>query len=152
MKVAFDIGGVLSKFPNLFREMVLILMRGGAEVFIITDMHKRDEVLQMLRDNDFGVIPEANVYSADYTNHGEFCKAILLKQLKIDIFFDDFVGYVQWDSKLGDAPVRCLLAPDGFKPYWADSWTVPTNHDFGRRVTSLEALEKVAKECQTQSS
>ena len=50
------------------------------------------------------------------------CKAVLLSELKIDIFFDDFIGYLAWDSSLGPAPIRLLVMPDPYKPYWADSW------------------------------
>ena len=141
MKIAYDIGGVLSKFPVQFGAMIRAFIAAGIEIHVITDMHKREEVLEMLKDNGFGCIPEENVHCADYTNHGEFCKAILLKKLGIDMLFDDFVGYCQWDSALGPAPIRLLVAPDGFKPYWNESWKVKDNLDFGRRVTSLELLK-----------
>jgi hypothetical protein len=144
MKIAFDIGGVISKFPEQFRVLGLLCSASTpCQVYVITDMHDKEEVLKMLANNHFDFIPPENVYCADYKNHGEFCKAILLKQLGIDIFIDDFVGYVQWDSSLGPAPIRLLVAPDGFKPYWHDEWKVEGEYDFGRRVTSISQLENV---------
>lgn len=143
MKIAFDIGGVLSKYPDHFLDMALRFHHTGASIYVITDMHDKDAVVKTLNDNGFYFIPVDNIYCADYTNNGEFCKAILLKQLGIDIFIDDFVGYVQWDSSLGSAPLRLLVAPDGFKPYWHEGWKVEDKTDFGRRVTSLKVLQNV---------
>lgn len=134
MRFAFDIGGVISKYPEQFRHLAVTLAAEGNDVFVITDMHNKAEVVEMLADNGFGFIDEVHVFCADYQKHGEFCKAILLRDLKIDFFFDDFVGYVQWDSSFGPAPVRMLIAPDGFRPYWHDGWKVKDGHDFGRRV------------------
>jgi hypothetical protein len=48
MKIAFDIGGVLSKFPDQFRHLALLAISGSWEVFVITDMHDRASVLKML--------------------------------------------------------------------------------------------------------
>ena len=50
-KMAFDIGGVLGKYPNVFRPMVSALQKGGAEVFVLTDMTDikvAQEVLQVV--------------------------------------------------------------------------------------------------------
>ena len=77
-----------------------------------------------------------NVYCADYQKHGEMCKAVLLAQLKIDIFFDDFGPYLIWDSSLGPAPIRLLVMPDPYKPYWSPDWKTTDNSDFGRRKYS----------------
>src|SRR5271166_182329 len=113
LKIGLDIGGVVSKHPSQFRELCNLL-KDSCEIFIITDMHDKDKILVMLKENGFGMIPPERVYSADYKNHGEMCKAILLRELGIDIFIDDFGGYVQWDSQLGAAPIRLLMAPDAF--------------------------------------
>lgn len=134
MRVCFDLGGVCSKYPKEFREIINCFISGKSEVFVITDMHDKSEVVKMLKDNGFVDIPEKNIYCADYKTHGEFCKAILLRDLKIDLFFDDFIGYCEWDSTFGPAPIRCLVMPDGFKPYWAKEWKVDCESDFGRRV------------------
>lgn len=138
MKIAFDIGGVLSKFPNEFRSLIDTLM-ASHQIHVITDMHDHTEVVNVLIRNGFK-IPSENVHCADYTGKGEYCKAILLKELGIDIFIDDFGPYLTWDSALGPAPIRLMIAPDGFRPYWHPEWQTNDNCDFGRRVTSLEAL------------
>ncbi len=138
MRIAFDIGGVLSKYPNEFLVMMEDMSTGPwVEIFVITDMHDKPAVLKQLKENGFGFIEEKNVYCADYDKHGELCKAVLLRDLKIDMFFDDFIGYTQWPSEFGRAPVRCLIMPDGFRPYWHPSWKCE-GPDFGRRVYKKE--------------
>jgi hypothetical protein len=94
MKIAFDIGGVLSKYPDELRQVVQMLHDSGAELHVITDMHERNEVIDLLANNGFGFIPGDRVHCADYVGHGEFCKAILCRNLGIDMLIDDFGGYV----------------------------------------------------------
>lgn len=131
VRVAFDIGGVLSKYPDILREMARALMLGGASIFVITDMLDRSAVLEMLVRNGFEFVPVENVYTADYDTHGEGCKAVLLESLRIDVFLDDFIGY----AAVGGAPVRCLVMPDASLPYYAEAWqTVGDEGSFGRRV------------------
>lgn len=134
MRIAFDIGGVISKYPKEFGNMMFAL---GAlnDIFVITDMHDREEVLEMLEANSLlGVcVREENVYHADYKTYGEMCKAVLLRDLKIDALVDDFPGYLQWDSSFGPAPIRLQVMPDAFRPYWHDDWKVKCDSDFGRR-------------------
>ena len=130
MRVAFDIGGVLSKYPSHFRKMVDLFLGSGVEVFVITDMQEREEILETLALNGFGSIPPDNVRAADYATHGEGCKAEVLRELKVDVFFDDFLGYLV----LPDDTIRCLMLPDPFKPYWTDTWKMPKGSpEFGRR-------------------
>lgn len=130
MKIAFDIGGCISKYPEKFHWLMTSLAV-NMELFIITDMHDRTEVIKLLKDNNVEV-KEDHIYTADYNKYGEMCKAMLLKELEIDIFIDDFPAYMCWDSTLGPAPIRLLVAPDPHKPYWADSWKAE-GYDFGRR-------------------
>lgn len=131
MKLAVDIGGVISKYPNEFKALLQSLH--DVEIFVITDMHDLREIHGMLDSNGFEFIKKENVYSADYATHGDMCKAILLRDLQIDIMVDDFLGYLTWDSSLGKAPIRLLVQPDPYRSYWSDEWQVQTNHDFGRR-------------------
>lgn len=133
MKIAFDIGGVISKYPETFHWLMTSLAV-NMELYIITDMHDKLEVMKMLCDNNVEV-SENRVYCADYAKHGDMCKAVLLKELGIDIFIDDFLAYTSWDSSLGPAPIRLLVAPDPFQPYWSDSWKCE-GADFGRRKFS----------------
>jgi hypothetical protein len=130
VNVAFDIGGVLSKYPSKFRLLIVQLQHAGIQVFVITDMHDVDKIYEMLELNDFDMIPKCNVYSADYKTHGDGCKAELLRELEIDLFFDDHLPYMMLP---GDT-IQCLVMPTPFKPYWAPEWKVPEgDQDFGRR-------------------
>jgi hypothetical protein len=131
MKVAFDIGGVLSKYPDKFRTLIVQLQHAAVQVYVITDMQNVDKIYEMLVANDFGMIPKANVYSANYEKHGDGCKAEAARELEIDLFFDDHLPYVM----VPDETIRCLVMPDPYKPYWAESWKVPgEEQEFGRRV------------------
>jgi len=132
MKIAFDIGGVLSKYPHVFRPFIqAIVDGGGVTVHVITDMHPTEKAIDMLRKN--GLCPpigESFVHSADFLSHGEMCKAILCEQLGIDILMDDFPGYVA----TGDH-VRLLVMPQPTEPYYHDDWkTDGSEGAFGRRV------------------
>jgi hypothetical protein len=139
IRIAFDIGGVLSKRPEIWRPLVNILLKNGnsygIEAFVITDMHDTGAVCRMLEDNGF-VIPVNNVHSADFETHGEMCKAVLCKELGIDILIDDFPGYVND----GDH-IRLLVMPDTKRPYYATAekegdphWhTDGSEGNFGRR-------------------
>jgi hypothetical protein len=142
MRIAFDIGGVLSKYPKQFHWLMTSLAV-NMELFVITDMHDKNEVMKMLRENNVEV-HESRVFCADYKTHGEMCKAILLKELQIDIFIDDFLAYTSWDSSFGPAPIRLLIAPDPFRPYWADEWKCE-GADFGRRKFTTQ-LDQPATE------
>jgi hypothetical protein len=137
LNVAFDIGGVISKYPDEFRRIIKVFQdTPDISVYVITDMHDRTEVLKQLKDNNIEV-DDFMVYCADYEKHGEFCKAVLLRDLRIDVFFDDFAGYVQWDSSFGPAPIRLQVMPNGFKPYWSPDWKC-SGPEFGRRVYKKE--------------
>lgn len=118
--------------PDVIRGFAQALIVGGAEVHVITDMHDRADVLAQLTDNGFGFIAPRRVHCADYTTHGEGCKAELLASLSIDMILDDFVGYVA----IPGCPLRCLVMPDATKPYWHPTWKAGKagESDFGRRV------------------
>lgn len=145
MRIAFDIGGVLSKYPDVFRPLVNWLrlayearLKGDfetrnyepIEVFVISDMHERDKIIAMVHGNDLDVHPD-NIRSADYETHGENCKAVLCEELGIDLLIDDFPGYV---AQIGSPRVRLLVMPDPSQPYYADDWqTDGSEGNFGRR-------------------
>jgi hypothetical protein len=130
-RIAFDIGGVLSKYPDKFRPFIAQLVHVGIEVFVITDMQDVEKIYEMLVLNDFGMIPKSNIYSANYVEHGDGCKAELLRELEIDLFFDDHLPYMMLP---GDT-ILTLVMPTPFKPYWSPEWKVPDDGDqeFGRR-------------------
>jgi hypothetical protein len=131
MKVAFDIGGVLSKYPDKFRTLIVQLQHAGIQVYVITDMQDVNKIHEMLVVNDFSMIPKSNIHSANYEAHGDGCKAEVARELGIDLFFDDHLPYVM----VPDETIRCLVMPDPYKPYWSDLWKVPDGSpEFGRRV------------------
>ncbi len=135
MKIGFDIGGVLSKYPDEFRRLMISLSYENHDLYIITDMHPAESVLDVLVKNDFNLISPNDIYSANYEKYGNMAKAILIKELGLDIFIDDFEGYLQWDSSLGSQPILLKVQPDAFKPYWADTWKCDGG-EFGRRKYS----------------
>jgi len=134
LKIAFDIGGVLSKYPDQFRKLVNKLQSETAPgisssvgVYVISDMHDVDMMHNMLSQNGIHVSKD-KIFSADYKNQGEYCKTKLCNELGIDIFIDDFIGYVAE----GDF-IRLLVMPNVSKPYYDDTWkTDGSEGDFGR--------------------
>lgn len=149
MKIAFDIGGVLCKYPNEFRKMLHALSVGDVEVHVITDQHDRDYTLKQLQDNGFGFIPPERVHNSDYAKYGEMCKAVVMKRVGIDMLIDDFPGYMTWDYRLGTPPIRLQIQSDPYKPYWSDQWiTRPEDGEFGRRV--CPPFEELVKEFETE--
>ncbi len=141
MRISFDIGGVLSAYPQEMHTLIGALHSDGHEIHVITDMHDRAATLAQLEDNGFGWIPPEHVHNADYKTHGEMCKPVLLRDLGIDAHIDDFPGYLVWDSSLGPAPLRLLVCPDAFRPYWHPDWKCE-GADFGRRVASLDNIPR----------
>src|SRR5438552_1728563 len=116
IKIAFDIGGVISKYPDIFRTLLRVVDAGSyefeswfgmCEVHIISDMYPLDKLLTVLRDNGFDFINPSCVHSADFAKHGERCKAVLCEELGIDLLIDDHPGYVT-DGK----HVRLLVMPN----------------------------------------
>lgn len=127
MKIALDIGGVISKYPTAFKMLIAL---PAVEVHIISDIHPVEKIISMLALNDIFMSP-GRVHSADYITHGENCKAVLCAQLGITFMVDDFMAYVA-DPVPGT--VRLLVMPDTSLPYYAGEWkTDGTEGDFGRR-------------------
>jgi hypothetical protein len=129
LRIGFDVGGVLSKYPQIFKPLLQVLHDSkDTEVFIISDMHPKHKITDMLQLNEI-LYHQERVLSADYTKHGEMCKAKLCEEHKIDILIDDFPGYVAAGKH-----VRLLVMPEPLEPYYHDSWkTDGSEGDFGRR-------------------
>ena len=128
MNIAFDVGGVLSKYKSI-RDLYCKLHKcAGVKVFVISDMHPVEKIKDMLKLNNL-LFDNTFTYSADFSTHGENCKKILCEQQDIDILIDDFIGYVSEGKH-----VRLLVMPDSNQPYYSDDWkTDGTEGDFGRR-------------------
>ena len=129
VKIAFDVGGVLSKYPQVFRPLLNALhLSKGVEVWIISDMHPEQKIIDMLELN-FVSFYKHRVRSADYQTHGEMCKGVLCQELAIDLLIDDFPGYVAAGEH-----VRLLVMPNPAQPYYHDDWKTDGSEGiFGRR-------------------
>lgn len=134
MRIAFDVGGVLSKYPHVFGPLLETLhFSKTCEVYIISDMHPEQKIIDMLELNAIWFYKH-RVHSADYQKHGEMCKAVLCKKLGIDLLIDDFPGYVAEGEH-----VRLLLMPQPREPYYHDDWkTDGSEGSFGRRKRPTE--------------
>lgn len=127
LRVAFDIGGVLSKYREIQTLASVLQELPGVEVFVLTDM-PHAKAMQMLNVNGALFGPH-HVVSCDYDKFGEGCKAEVCRELQIDILLDDFVGYV---SMPGAPPVRLLVMPDAMRPYYHPAWEVDADADAGK--------------------
>ena len=134
IKIAFDVGGVLSRYPEIFIPLLRVLEASEhVQIFVMSDMHPQEKIQSMLRLNGIE-LPDWRVVSADYATHGEKCKAILCERIKADILIDDCIGYV---ATSGKPLVRLLVMPDPELLYYADSWkTDGSEGNFGRRKSS----------------
>lgn len=135
VKVGFDIGGVLSKYPDLLRPVVNALLASpDIEVHVLSDMHPRKKCVAAVTSNGFNV-PTCNIHSCDYSTHGEECKAVKAREIGLHVLVDDFPGYV---ATLGAPTLRLLAMPDPTLDYYHESWcTDGTEGNFGRRRKQL---------------
>lgn len=128
-KIGFDIGGILSKFPEAIAFYRACLASPLMEVHIVTDMPK-DKALAMLALNSIEH-DVAHVHSGDYAEHGEECKAEIAKTIGLDAIVDDSIGYV---ATPGAPALRLLAMPDPTRDYYHPTWkTDGTEGNFGRR-------------------
>lgn len=142
--IGVDIGGAISKYPDIMLPIMRALSAGGIEVHVVTDMPIK-KALAMLTLNDVN-IPASRVHSCDYEAHGDACKAIKAQELGLDMLWDDCLGYVS----SGAPPVRMLVMPDGDRDYYHPSWkTDGAEGEFGRRLQRVSAAGPEApKKCQ----
>jgi hypothetical protein len=132
LRIAFDVGGVLSKYPDQLRPLLAALHRcDSVEVYVISDMHPPQKIIDMLELNAITHLKH-RVFSADFRSYGERCKARLCQELEIDVLIDDFPGYL---ATIGGPRLRLMVMPDPTEPYYHDDWkTDGSEGDFGRRV------------------
>ena len=111
IKLAFDIGGVLGKYPTVFLPMISSLQNGGTEVFVLTDIPDMKVTQEQLNRYGYSFPPEM-ILCADFERHGERCKSVLIKEYGNDLLVDDHPGYCA-DSGC----VSLFVWPDPHKPY-----------------------------------
>lgn len=92
MKLAFDIGGVLGKYPAVFLPLIAALQSGGADVYVLTDIPEKETAEKHLARYGYS-FPADKILCADFLKHGERCKAGLIKDYSIDVLIDDHPGY-----------------------------------------------------------
>ena len=117
MKVAFDIGGVISRYPECMRWLIAALIRGGAQVYVLTDM-KKEDALAALRENQLiHLFAEDHVLSADWSDHGDLCKSVVCEREGIRVLIDDRPDYLAHGDFIGLA-----LSPRPRVPYYHPTW------------------------------
>lgn len=130
IKIGFDIGGVLSKYPDILLPIVRALVASpDIEVHVLSDM-SREKIVDMLVRNALPVRPE-HVHACDYAEYGERCKAVEANDIGLDVLVDDFMGYL---AMAGAPPLRLLSMPDPDRDYFHETWkTDGSEGNFGRR-------------------
>ncbi len=116
LRISFDIGGVLSKYPEQFLPIVKMFQDGGAEVFIITDIPEHEKAVLYVQGNGYNV-PADHVLNADYSKFNESCKEKLIEERKIDVHIDDHPGYCAHNKS-----INLFVWPDTSKPYYHESF------------------------------
>lgn len=139
IRVSFDIGGVLSKYPEIFRPIVNILAESySVEVFVITDMHDHEACVKMIHDNGFNIKSD-HIINSDYETYGELCKAKAIEENEIDLHIDDFAGYCMHAKCLS-----LMTWPNPYKPYYSESWnTDGSEGNFGRHAVSPSSVSLI---------
>ncbi len=132
VKVGLDIGGVLSKNPQIWRPLVLAWLASPAvEVHVLTDITPHERAVELVQRNGFPV-PAERIHSCDYKAHSERCKAVVAAALGLHVLVDDLPGYL---AVVGAPPVRLLVMPDPDLDYLAEDWeTDGSEGDFGRTL------------------
>ena len=130
IKIGFDIGGVLSKYPDILRPIIAALsVSPDIEIHVLSDMHPIDKCIDWIRRNELSIINE-NIHSCDYAIYGEECKAMKAKEIGLHVLIDDFMGYIS----IANSPIlRLFTMPDHTRDYYHESWkTDGSEGNFGR--------------------
>jgi hypothetical protein len=144
LKISFDIGGVLSKYPNVFRHLLASLSNcEDVSVYVLTDM-PIEKAQDLIRRNGFDV-EHVNILSANYDAHGERCKEMLIEENGIDIHIDGFPDYC--------AHTKCvslMVWPNPHEPYYHDDFlTDGSEGNFARRSPNAQAAPQPRGEIKT---
>ena len=118
LKIGFDIGGVLSKYPHEMRVLLNALSESKEiELHCISDMHF-SQIKDVLQKNDFlKYFRVRNIHSANYETFGDDCKAHILTEYEIDVMIDDRLEYL-----LSGCTIGLQTAPRNGLPYHHSDW------------------------------
>ena len=116
MRVAFDIGGLISRYPEQMKTLMQALIRGGIEVHIMTDMNPKDAMNAVL-ENGITFVDPRHVHSCDWSQHGDLCKTEMMAKMGIDVLIDDRPDYCASGDFIG-----LVLSPRAHVPYYHPTW------------------------------
>jgi hypothetical protein len=116
MIVAFDIGGVLSRYPEKMKALMHALMAGGVDVRIVTDIN-HSKAIELLHLNGFGFVPDEKVHSGDWSVDGDLCKTNVCTEIGVDFLIDDRPDYCAEGDFIG-----MVLSPRPRVSYYAKTW------------------------------
>lgn len=117
LRVGFDIGGVISRYPVEMKAIMWALVLGGAEIYIVTDMNPTDAAAAC-RENDLDtIVPADHIISANWSDHGDLCKTKVIERLKLDFMLDDRADYCAAGDFIG-----FVLSPRPHVPYYHKTW------------------------------
>ena len=121
IKIGFDIGGVLSKYPDTFKTIISALQKSpDIEVHVLSDITPHSKCVEFVHLNGFCDIQQEHIHSCDYSVHQELCKSVVSKEIGLDVLIDDYVAYLA-----EGAPIRLLVMPDPHTPYNHKNWKLP---------------------------
>ncbi len=115
MKIAFDIGGCISRYPDLFRFLMYAVDVAGGETHILTDMNQ-DDARAAVNENQLIVRPD-RIWSADWSKDGDLCKTKVMEKHGFDVLIDDRPDYVATGNFVG-----LVLSPRPDIPYYHHDW------------------------------
>lgn len=117
MIVAFDIGGVISRYPEKMKEMMQALIQGGIDVRVVTDI-PFEKAWRLLCLNGFDFLSKGQLHSGDWAIHGDMCKSVICERFGIDVLIDDRPDY----CAVGDFIGMVLSPRPDKKPYYSENW------------------------------
>lgn len=93
IRIGFDIGGVLSRYPEILGPMIEALNADDRfEVHVLTDV-PGPRAIDLIHKNGLSV-PEDRIHSCDRAQHGDACKAAKIRELGIQLMIDDHLPYL----------------------------------------------------------
>lgn len=117
MRVAFDIGGLISRYPKEMKRLMEALSDGGVEVHIVTDMNAGDAWNACVNNGLDLLVDPRRVHSCDWSQHGDLCKTEMMERMGIDILIDDRPDYCASGKFIG-----LVLSPRPHIDYYHRSW------------------------------